>query len=106
MSVDAVTLVANTVSLTLTGLFVVLYSRVTWNRSQAGVSVMVWSLAVLMLLGVGMLRRLELHPVADVAAIAAHLAAAGAAAQRIYVFAHAQRDGRTKTKTPDREDHP
>ena len=105
MTVDAAALVANTVSLTLTGLFVVLYSRVTWNRSQAGVSVMVWSLAVLMLLGVGMLRRFNLDGTADLAAIAAHAAAAAAAAQRISVFARAQRDGRTKTKTPDREDH-
>lgn len=106
MTVEAATLVANVASITLTGLFVLLYSRVTWNRSQAGVSIMVWSLAVLILLGVGMLRRFNLDATADLAAIAAHVAAAGAAAQRIYVFAHAQRDGRTKTKTPDREDHP
>ena len=104
MTVDAAAQVANVASITLTGLFVVLYSRVTWHRSQAGVSVMAWSLAVLLLLGVGMLRRFNLDVTTDLAAIAAHVAVAGAAAKQISVFAHAQRDGR-KTKTPDREDH-
>ena len=42
----------------------------------------------------------------EVAPLFQRLVAAGAAAQRIYVFARAQREGRTKTKTPDREDHP